>query len=81
MAVNSFETDLHSESREESLDETSESAQRAFKTAKQYLRNSGKYAGEIADEVTTFVQRDPWLAMGAAFALGYAIAQLIKRLK
>jgi ElaB/YqjD/DUF883 family membrane-anchored ribosome-binding protein len=56
-----------------------EASEHAYETAKEEAQEGTEYAGEIVRRVTSLVQREPWLAIGLAFVLGYATAQLIKR--
>jgi ElaB/YqjD/DUF883 family membrane-anchored ribosome-binding protein len=64
-------------------DKVSQSAKEGLKTAQHladaaqdYIQDSG-----LADlNLREFVKREPWIALGAAFAIGYAAARLMRRL-
>jgi ElaB/YqjD/DUF883 family membrane-anchored ribosome-binding protein len=66
---------------DETLNQAGENAEHAFDTAREYIENGGEMAGEIIARVSRFVQREPWLAVGCAFVLGYTAAQIVKRIK
>jgi hypothetical protein len=69
------------ESVGEAVREGGEGSEGAYEAATEYAREGGEFATQIITRVAGFVQREPWLAMGCAFALGYVTAQLIKRVK
>lgn len=45
-----------------------------YKAAEQYAEDEGLDLG-----LDDFVRREPWLAVAAAFAIGYAAAQILRR--
>jgi len=45
-----------------------------YKAAQQYAEDSG-----LSLDVGDFVRREPWLAIAAAFAIGYVAAQIVRR--
>jgi len=45
-----------------------------YKAAQQYAEDKG-----LSLDVGDFVRREPWLAVTAAFAIGYVAAQIIRR--
>ena len=48
--------------------------QAADKAAQQFVKDQG------ADfDLREFVRREPWLAIAAAFAVGYVAAQIVRR--
>jgi ElaB/YqjD/DUF883 family membrane-anchored ribosome-binding protein len=69
------------ETIKESISEAGETAEQAFEAAREYAEDGGEIASQIIGRVAGFVQREPWLAVGCAFVLGYTAAQLIKRIK
>ena len=42
---------------------------------RQYAQNS-----EVGSQLTDFVVREPWIAVAAAFAIGFVAARLIRRI-
>jgi ElaB/YqjD/DUF883 family membrane-anchored ribosome-binding protein len=66
---------------DEEARKTRESAEQAYQAAKEYAKESGVYATQVAGVIATFIQEEPWLAMAGAFVLGYVAAQLIKRVQ
>jgi len=58
--------------------ETAEKATQAvnggYKAAQQYAED-GRFILDLGD----FVRREPWLAVAAAFAIGYVAAQIVRR--
>jgi len=36
------------------------------------------YADDYTRQIAEFVKREPWLAMGGAFIIGYVAAQLLR---
>src|SRR5271166_3303621 len=64
-------------------DKVNDAAKDGLKTARQFAATAQKYVEEsgLADvDVRAFVNREPWIALGAAFALGYVAAQIMRRL-
>jgi ElaB/YqjD/DUF883 family membrane-anchored ribosome-binding protein len=45
-----------------------------YEAARQYAEDKG-----LSLDVGDFVRREPWLAITAAFAIGYVAAQIIRR--
>lgn len=65
----------------EAVEQTRDTAGRAYEGAKDYAKTGGVYAAQFAGRVASFVQEEPWLAMAGAFILGYVAAQIVKRAK
>lgn len=59
--------------------QTAESASQAVKdgyqAAQQYAQEKG-----LDFDLRDFVRREPWIAIAAAFAIGYVAAQIIRRI-
>jgi ElaB/YqjD/DUF883 family membrane-anchored ribosome-binding protein len=63
-------------------DRVNDAAKDGLKTARQFAQTAQKYVEEsgLADvDVREIVKREPWIALGAAFALGYVAAQIMRR--
>jgi hypothetical protein len=53
----------------------SQTVKEGYEAIQQYAK--GKSLG--FDDLQGFVQREPWLALAAAFAVGYAVAHIMRR--
>jgi len=62
---------------EEAVDQGRKVAEKAGQTVKDSYKVAQEYVGDF--DLTDFVQRDPWLAIAAAFALGYIAAAAFRR--
>jgi ElaB/YqjD/DUF883 family membrane-anchored ribosome-binding protein len=64
-------------------DKVNQSARDGLKTARQFAETAQKYVEEsgIGDiDVREIVKREPWIALGVAFAAGYVVAQIMRRM-
>ena len=64
-------------------DRVNDAAKGGLKTAKQFADAAQQFVQEsgIGDvDVRGIVQREPWLALGVAFAVGFAVAQVMRRI-
>jgi len=63
------------------MDQGRETAEKAAQAAKDGYDAAQQYAEEKGLDfgLRDFVQREPWLAVGAAFAIGYVAAQIVRR--
>ena len=75
------------DSLSDKTDRLTEKAERAFESGRQAFHDvrdiaqrSRGYVNDTADNLTKFVRHDPLLAMASAFAVGFFVAQIIKRL-
>ena len=55
-------------------DKAGQTVKEGYKAAQQYVEDKG-----LSLDVGDFVRREPWLAVTAAFAIGYVAAQIIRR--
>jgi ElaB/YqjD/DUF883 family membrane-anchored ribosome-binding protein len=63
-------------------DKVNQSAKEGIKTAQQFADTAQKYVQDsgLADlDLRDFVSREPWIALGVAFAVGYVAAQVLRR--
>ena len=51
-----------------------ETAKDAYQVAQQYAQDKG-----LNIDLRDFVRREPWIAIAAAFAIGYVAAQIVRR--
>ncbi|MGH7917061.1 MAG: hypothetical protein ACREQE_06300 [Candidatus Binataceae bacterium] len=49
------------------------------RTARDYANAGLEMASGMSDNLTDFVRREPWIALAAAFAVGYVIARALRR--
>ena len=58
----------------QAADKASQAVKDGYEAAQQFVKAQG------ADfDVREFVRREPWLAIAAAFAVGYVAAQIVRR--
>jgi ElaB/YqjD/DUF883 family membrane-anchored ribosome-binding protein len=66
----------------DTMDRTQEALSSAGKSLKNGYDAAQKYAenSEFGSQLSDFVLREPWMAVAAAFAIGYVAAHLMKRI-
>ncbi len=52
----------------------------SYDTVREYGDRSLEYASELSETLTSFVKRDPLIAVAGAFLVGYIAAHLLRRL-
>jgi ElaB/YqjD/DUF883 family membrane-anchored ribosome-binding protein len=52
----------------------SNAAKDSYQAAQQYAQKKG-----LDIDLSDFVRREPWIAIAAAFAIGYVVAQIVRR--
>jgi hypothetical protein len=65
----------------EAMEQGRAAAAKAGQTAKEGYEAVQQYAEDkgLDFDLQGFVQREPWLALAAAFAVGYTVAQIMRR--
>jgi len=58
----------------QAADKASRTVKDGYDAAQQYARDNG-----IDLDLREFVRREPWFAIAAAFAVGYVVAQIVRR--
>jgi ElaB/YqjD/DUF883 family membrane-anchored ribosome-binding protein len=58
----------------QAADRASQAVKDGFDTAQQFVKDKG-----VDLDLRDFVRREPWLAIAAAFAIGYVAAQIVRR--
>ena len=58
----------------QAADTASQAVKDGYDAAQQYVKDKG-----MDLDLRDFVRREPWLAIAAAFAIGYVAAQIIRR--
>lgn len=75
--------EMGAESIRMAADKINRSAKEGLRTVKQFADAAQQYVQDsgLADiDLREIVERDPWIALGAAFAVGFLAAQLMRRL-
>ena len=58
----------------QAADKATQAVKDGYEAAQQFVKDNG------ADfELREFVRREPWIAIAAAFAVGYVAAQIVRR--
>jgi ElaB/YqjD/DUF883 family membrane-anchored ribosome-binding protein len=55
-------------------------ANKSYDAARDYANTGIEVAGRVGDNVGEFVRKEPWIAIAAAFAVGYVAARIMRRL-
>ncbi len=55
-------------------------ANKGYDAARDYANVGIDAAARIGDDLTDFVRKEPWIAVAAAFAVGYLAARIVRRL-
>jgi ElaB/YqjD/DUF883 family membrane-anchored ribosome-binding protein len=58
----------------QAADKASQAVKDGYDAAQQYVKDKG-----MDLDLREFVRREPWLAIAAAFAVGYVAAQIVRR--
>ena len=58
----------------DAADRAADALKDGYDAAQQYVQDR---VGDF--DIREFVRREPWLAIAAAFAVGYVVAQIVKR--
>jgi len=64
------------------MDQGRDAAQTAGQTLKDGYDRVQQFVEEkgLNFDVRDFVRREPWIAIGSAFAIGYVVAQIVRRI-
>jgi ElaB/YqjD/DUF883 family membrane-anchored ribosome-binding protein len=73
-------TDSINENLSHRVREARDSSERVYRAARDYAAQGRGYVGEVGGHVVRFVEEEPWIAVACAFVVGYAVAQVIKRM-
>jgi ElaB/YqjD/DUF883 family membrane-anchored ribosome-binding protein len=58
----------------QAADKASQVIQDGYESAQQYVKDQG-----FEFDLREMVRREPWFAIAAAFAVGYVVAQIVRR--
>ena len=74
--------DTPSSAIRETLDQGRQAAEKAGRVLKVGYGAAREYAQEngLEFDLSEFARREPWLAVAAAFAIGYVAARIVKRI-
>jgi len=63
------------------MDQGRQAAEKAGRAVKDGYDSAQQYVQDkVGDlDLRDFVRREPWIAIAAAFAVGYVVAQIVKR--
>ena len=50
-----------------------------YERAKEYAGKSADVIGDVSGNLADFVRKEPWIALVAAFAVGYFAAKVMRR--
>lgn len=53
---------------------------RAVEATRDYVERGRNALSDASDSLSGFVRREPWLALAAAFVVGYVAAQVVRRM-
>jgi ElaB/YqjD/DUF883 family membrane-anchored ribosome-binding protein len=59
----------------QAADKATQAVKDGYDAAQQFVKDKG-----IDFDLREFVRREPWLAIAAAFAVGYVAAQMVRRI-
>jgi ElaB/YqjD/DUF883 family membrane-anchored ribosome-binding protein len=51
-----------------------------FERALEYTKLGSDTAGRLTETLSEFVRKEPWIAIAAAFAAGYVVARVMRRI-
>ena len=78
MASESFDKSTTNETIDlarDAVDNVGQTLKNSYDAAQKYVQDN-----EIASDLREFVKREPWIAIAAAFAIGYVAAKIAKRI-
>jgi ElaB/YqjD/DUF883 family membrane-anchored ribosome-binding protein len=58
---------------------TRELAGKGYDAAREYSSAGIDVAARVTDDLREFVRKEPWVAVAAAFAVGYVVARVMRR--
>jgi ElaB/YqjD/DUF883 family membrane-anchored ribosome-binding protein len=73
--------DVANSTARQAMDHGRQAAEAATQTVKDGYQAAQRFAQEkgLDLDLGAFVRREPWLAIAAAFAIGYVAAQIVRR--
>ena len=62
------------------IDAARDYANKGYDAAREYANAGVDAAGRVSENLTEFVRNEPWIAIAAAFAVGYVAARIMRRM-
>jgi hypothetical protein len=56
-----------------------QTAREGYQTMREYTDKAAELAGSVSSNLHDFTKREPWLALIAAFAIGFTMAKVMHR--
>jgi len=56
-----------------------EAMEQGYDTVRDYAEKGADMLGDVSGNLREFVSREPWVALVAAFAVGYLVARALRR--
>jgi len=60
-------------------DGLNQTVQQGYEAMREYTDKAADLAGSVSSNLRDFTRREPWLALIAAFAIGYTMAKVMHR--
>jgi ElaB/YqjD/DUF883 family membrane-anchored ribosome-binding protein len=67
------------EAANQGYDSAREYAGKGYDAAREYASNGMDVAARVSEDLRDFVRREPWIAIAAAFAVGYVVARVMRK--
>jgi len=67
------------EAAREGYNAAREYSENSYDAAREYGNSGLDVAGRVSENLRDFVQKEPWIAVAGAFAVGYIIARMMRR--
>ena len=71
--------DTANDSIRQGYEAASEYAEKGYDMASEYAEKGMDLAANVSSNLHQFVRREPWIALAAAFAVGYTMARMMRR--
>jgi ElaB/YqjD/DUF883 family membrane-anchored ribosome-binding protein len=78
-AVANEAVDQASAAAKQAAKQAAAAARAGYATAQEYSARGAEAVQGLAEDLREFVRREPWIAMAAAFAVGYTVARVMRR--
>ncbi len=74
------ERDSMTSAAADAIDQGQEAAREGLKMARDYADSGLDAAAELSENMGEFVKREPLMALAGAFAVGFVVAHILRRL-
>ncbi|HTY55023.1 MAG TPA: hypothetical protein VMB26_07485 [Candidatus Binataceae bacterium] len=81
MATMNGMTDVNAarEMGRQAVEQGRQAVEQGYETMRDYAEKSADMIGDVSGNLKEFVAREPWVALIAAFAVGYLVARALRR--